>query len=75
MPQLHMYVPEAVASELRKKAKREKLSLSKYLASVVTRDAVADEWPEGYFEKVAGSWQGEFPEIADLPPEIRDSFD
>jgi hypothetical protein len=28
-----------------------------------------DVWPEGYFDRAFGFWQGPFPEIEDPPPE------
>jgi len=67
MPQLHFYVSEEVAEKLRRRAEADGLSLSKYLASVVSQE-VADGWPDGYFEQALGSWVGEFPATEDLPP-------
>ena len=67
MPQLHFYVPEEVAEKLRQRAKAGGLSLSKYLATVVSQE-VAEGWPDGYFEEVLGSWVGEFPPTDDPPP-------
>lgn len=69
MPQLHFYVPEEVAEKLRQRAEAEGLSLSKYLATVVSQE-VAEGWPDGYFEEVLGSWVGEFPVTDDLPPAV-----
>ena len=57
MPQMHFYVPEKVAEQLRAKAQAQGMPVSRYLASVVTKD-VGQGWPEGYFEKVVGQWQG-----------------
>lgn len=67
MPQLHFYVPEEVAEKLRQRAKADGVSLSKYLAAVVSQE-VAEGWPDGYFEEVLGSWVGEFPVTVDPPP-------
>ncbi len=58
MAQLHLYVSDAVAQKLREAAEARGLSLSKYLAEVVQREATL-AWPEGYFEAVVGSWSGE----------------
>jgi hypothetical protein len=58
MPQLHLYVPQQVANELRRRAEAEGVSTSKYLAALVERQ-VAREWPEGWFERVVGRWQGD----------------
>jgi len=58
MAQLHCYVPDEIADQAQKKAKQSGLSLSRYLAELVKRDAGASEaWPEGYFE-LFGRWEG-----------------
>lgn len=59
MAQLHCYVPEDIAQQAQRRAEQAGLSLSRYLAELVKRDAAtASDWPEGYFD-VFGSWQGE----------------
>ena len=58
MPQLHLYVPEEVATAVRRKADQEGLSVSRYLAQLVRRE-IGQGWPEGYFEEVVGGWHGE----------------
>ena len=57
MSQVRLSVPEKIARVLRKKAKAHGVSLSRYLAQLVTRD-VNDAWPEGFFEEVIGGWKG-----------------
>ena len=57
MPQLHLYVPEEVAAIVRRRAEAEGLTLSRYLALLVEREA-APGWPPAYFERVAGGWKG-----------------
>jgi hypothetical protein len=58
MAQLHCYVPDAIAQQAQHRAEQAGLSLSRYLAELVKRDAVAHAgWPEGYFA-LLGSWQG-----------------
>lgn len=75
MPQLHLYVPEEVASAVRRKADQEGLSVSRYLAHLVRRE-IGRGWPEGYFEEVVGGWHGE---ALERPPqgtlETRDVLD
>lgn len=58
MPQLHLYVPEAVAAEIRRKAGERGLSVSRYLAEIVRRDA-GEGWPTTFFDEVVGGWKGE----------------
>jgi len=57
MPQLHFYVPEAVAKELRARARAAGLPVSRYLATVVGGEANRG-WPPGFFEEVVGRWRG-----------------
>jgi len=58
MPQLHLYVPDEIAETAKARAKAAGKSLSSYLADLVVNE-VAGEWPEGFFEDVAGGWKGE----------------
>jgi hypothetical protein len=53
MTQLHIYVPDEVAETAKAAGK----SLSSYLADLVVNE-VAGDWPEGFFENVAGGWKG-----------------
>lgn len=59
MAQLHCYVPEEIAQQAQRRAAQTGLSLSRYLAELVKRDAGASkDWPEGYFD-LFGKWEGE----------------
>lgn len=59
MTQLHCYVPEDIAQQAQRRAEQAGLSLSRYLAELVKRDAAqANGWPEGYFD-LFGKWEGE----------------
>jgi hypothetical protein len=60
MAQVHCYIPDDLASQLGKKAEKEHLSISKYLAGLVKKD-ISSGWPDGYFEKVFGGWEGSEP--------------
>jgi hypothetical protein len=57
MPQLHFYVPDTMAKQLRGRARALGLSVSRYLATVVRRD-LGEGWPKGFFEEVVGGWKG-----------------
>lgn len=62
MTQLHCYVPDEIAQQAKLRAEQAGLSLSRYLAELVKRDAQSVAgWPEGYFE-LFGKWQGAAPE-------------
>lgn len=75
MSQLHFYVPDEVEAQIRVKAKRANLPLSKYLAGLVKREIGAqNQWPVGYFE-LFDAWQGESQtRPAELALETRQDF-
>lgn len=51
MAQLRCYVPEDVAQQAQRRADQAGLSLSRYLAELIKRDAASKTgWPEGYFD-------------------------
>ena len=49
MPQLHFYLPEDVAKQVRENAEQLGQSTSSYVASIV-KEKIQLGWPEGYFE-------------------------
>jgi len=57
VPQLHLYVPEDVASLVRQRARSRRKTVSSYLADIVRRE-VASGWPAGFFDDVVGGWAG-----------------
>jgi hypothetical protein len=57
MPQLHTYVPKSLAERVAARAKARGVPVSRYLADLVRRD-VELGWPDGYFERIAGGWNG-----------------
>ena len=74
MPQLHLYVPEASAEFLRRRAEERGLTLSKYLAEVVGREVDGEGWPGGFFEDVLGAWEGEIERAPQGSYEEREGF-
>jgi post-segregation antitoxin (ccd killing protein) len=70
VPQLHMYVSDDVAAELRARARDRGTSVSKLLAEIVTRETRRG-WPEGWLDRVAGSWSEPWPTVDDPPPDER----
>jgi hypothetical protein len=54
MAQLHFSIDEKTAAALTKRARREGLSLSRYLARLVSAQAQTT-WPRGYLDTVVGS--------------------
>ena len=57
MPQLHLYVPDEIASVVRQRARARRMTVSGYLAELVRRE-VAEGWPAGFFDDVVGGWAG-----------------
>lgn len=55
---LHFCVPDEVGELIKVRAKSKGVSVSKYLADLAQREVVQG-WPQGYFERVIGSWHGE----------------
>lgn len=65
MPQLHLYVSSELSEALKRKAKAQGISVSKYLAELVKREVGLD-WPEHY-QELLGGWQGELPKRPQSP--------
>jgi metal-responsive CopG/Arc/MetJ family transcriptional regulator len=74
MAQLNVYVPDKLAEEIRKMAKREGKSLSAFLVDLVRQRLGGERWPKGFFTEVVGRWKGEFPEVKRPPPEEREGL-
>lgn len=53
MPQLHLYLPQELADEVRRRAELKGLSTSAFLAELVKAE-LADDWPPGYLDEVIG---------------------
>jgi len=75
MTQLHFYVPEDIATEIKRRAEARGMTTSRFVAELVTRE-MSSGWPPGFFEEVAGGWKGEPLERPEqLPAEERDELD
>lgn len=75
MAQLHLYLPEELAHEVRRRAASKNQSVSAYLAELV-KGQITDHWPEGFFNKVVGGWVGEpLERPEDLDVETREELD
>jgi len=58
MAQLHFYVPDEFAEDIKRRAEQAGLPVSRYLGELVKRE-IGSGWPEHYFEQVVGGWQDE----------------
>lgn len=73
MPQLHCYVPDTIAQQVKNKAKHAHVPVSQYLALLLKKD-IKNEWPEHYFD-IFGSFANDplkRPDQGEL--EIRDKL-
>jgi hypothetical protein len=66
MSQLNFYVSDEIEDKIRQEAKSCGKSISSYLASLVKNHVQKEEWKDGFFKKVCGAWEGEFPKIDSL---------
>jgi len=57
MTRLNLDIPEDVAEELKRRAADAGLSVSDYVSELVDGESES-EWPDGFFERVAGGWSG-----------------
>lgn len=58
MPRFHLYVPDPVADEIRRRAEARGMSTSRFLEEIVARE-LESGWPPGFFEDTLGSWLGD----------------
>lgn len=73
MAQVTLYVPDALARELKRQARKAGKSLSAFVADLAARSLARPRSSAGdELKSLYGSWSGEFPEIEDAPPEERD---
>ena len=57
MPQLHFYVPDDVADQIKARAAQAKQPVSRYVAELVKRD-IGQGWPKDYFERISNAAGG-----------------
>ena len=63
MPQLNLYVDETTHDRIRRAAKAAGMSLSRWVATVVTKKT-ADQWPDDVLA-LAGTWK-DFPSLEEI---------
>ena len=71
MTRLQIELPDDMAVELRRRAEGEGITVSHLIVDLLQRNDTGDagkSWPEGFFERVAGAWQGE---PLERPPQPR----
>jgi len=76
MTTLLIDLPEPVAQEIERRARARGESVSSFLGDLVRQHLKASpSWPDRFFERVVGGWQGEPLERPEQPPvEVRDSL-
>lgn len=73
MPQVTIYLPDDLLDEVKGEARRANKSLSAFMADLARRSVRPGGWPEGFWD-LFGSWDGEFTEPADPPPEAVEAW-
>ncbi|WP_287127923.1 hypothetical protein [Candidatus Cyanaurora vandensis] len=73
MAQVCFYLPDEEQQRLLQRATAQGLSLSKYMAQLVRRE-MKTGWPEGYFQHVLGSWQGDLERPPQGDYEVREEL-
>lgn len=74
MTRLQIELPDDMAVELRRRAEGEGVTVSRLILDLLQKDT-GEGWPAGFFERVAGAWQGEPLERPPQPPfEERDKL-
>jgi hypothetical protein len=75
MAQLHLYLPDDLAEDVKERAKSRGLSVSAYLAEIV-KSQMSDQWPKDFFSRVVGGWVGKPLERPEQPEvERREDID
>jgi hypothetical protein len=67
MAQITLYLPDEIASRIKREAKKAHKSLSAYVTDLASKRVAPSGWP-ARFSRLYGCWKGEVPEIEDLPP-------
>ncbi|MCG8336383.1 MAG: CopG family transcriptional regulator [Proteobacteria bacterium] len=64
MGQVTIYLDKETETKLRKAAKSNQVSVSKWVASII-KEQVKTEWPNDIAE-LAGSWKDSFPSLREI---------
>lgn len=57
MSRLEIDISDSAAERLRREAEERGMTVAEYARDLLEREAL-DQWPEGFFERVAGGWKG-----------------
>jgi hypothetical protein len=68
MAQVTIYLSDEILSEARRRAKRQKKSLSAYLSEILARETAQNQWPQSFVD-LLNQGGGDLTEPEDPPPE------
>jgi hypothetical protein len=68
MAQVTIYLSDEILSEARRRAKRQKKSLSAYLSEILARETARNQWPQSFVD-LLNQGGGDLTEPEDPPPE------
>ena len=75
MAHLNIYLPDDVASALKRDANAAGLPLSRFVLSILPDGRHGEEWPPDFFDKACGFLTENMEEPADAPPEPTEAVD
>lgn len=73
MAQVTIYLPDEIAKGVRRAARKARKSVSAFLADLAVRSVKPPRWPAS-FRGLYGSWEEDFPRVADPPPDRIDAL-
>lgn len=72
MAHLNVYVPDELEEKVKDKAQKLGKSVSAYLTELVRKDVGSQADWQAFLDATWGKWEGESPEIKDLPLDPND---
>ncbi len=57
MSRLEIDISDSAAEQLERQAETHGMTVAEYARELLERQAL-DQWPDGFFERVAGGWKG-----------------
>jgi len=71
LPHLNIYLPNDLASKVRREARERRMSLSAFVTDLIREKVDRKAWRSDFFSRVVGGWKGVAPKILRPRPEKR----
>ena len=59
MTRLEIDISDSAAEHLQREAQERGMSVAAYARELLEKRVLVDQWPEGFFERIAGGWKGQ----------------